>query len=98
MENKPQRATILTFCKGDWEKQRIPYFAAPNETEKEIREMFNNEFTSTMVSRGPLSFPSRNWIKSEQSPIWMGRLELVHQLFSQSYVEMLRVEYPADVP
>jgi hypothetical protein len=84
--NRVPRAVILACCGSSFDDpSSLVYFAGPDESDTSIEERLVREFTSAMVGSGPKSFPSRNWIRAELTPNWVGLLESVCGLFSSTF-------------
>ena len=76
----------LTVLAGDWDKSDVfETFPPPSETDAQRKRLIIFDVVDAMVGSGPTGFPSRNFVRAEQAPQWILRLELVHRLFSQAY-------------
>ena len=85
---RTKRLTILSLCAGDWaDRTRVFYFARPEETDADIKSKLLGPFTAAMVGKGPISFPSRNFLHAEDSLQYLSLLEAVHGLFSLVFAE-----------
>lgn len=84
--NRPRRLTILTLCTGDWSSSgKITCHAGPTDTDDVVKSKFIGPLVAALVGQGPTSFPSRNFVRCEESLLWIGALEVVHGLFSAAY-------------
>lgn len=88
LENKTRKLTILALCTGDWsDTQRITVHAKAGESDATIKAKLIGPFAAAICGAGPSSFPSRNFVRCEESLQWVGALEAVHNLFSAAYLK-----------
>ena len=83
------RATLLCLFPGVWGEWRvIETWPEDGVTDEEHLQRILVTVARVAVGRGPVGFPTRNWVGCDMAPRWLATLELPHRLFSQAFCIM----------
>ena len=86
-KNRRRRLMLLSLLPGDWSDTTHvhAYPFSPDDKDETVVARVVFAVSALLVGSGPGSFPTRNWVRAEESPNWIGAMETIHRMFSQAY-------------
>ncbi len=89
--NRVRRNLIMATFPGDWECRDVEVFPMAGESDTDAILRVVGRGAGLLVGAGPRSFPSRNFVHSEDAVNWFVCLDQVHYTFSDTYTEFCKM-------